>query len=766
MPIPLPNLDDRRWNDLFEDGRANITRYAPQWTDHNLHDPGITLIDLYAWLAEMTNYRLNRVPTRHKRKFLQLLGFKLQNPIAAETVLSFAPASATLPFVLPAGSEFEATDPDQNRIAFRTLRDTTIQPITLQTVQVDDGSGTLVDHTQDFSDGFSIEPLGGSPASGAALYLGFGSPTSGLPIALGLRVAGPGQDRFERRRIIAEAAEEAAACQPVQTRTQCGPQPANPAPALPPHHSVQLTWEAWTVAGWTALSPRDNTRSLTLDGLVELTLPANIASRTFGAVASPYYYVRCRMTAGAYDAVPVLLDIMVNAAPAEQAIPVTESFVIAAGSTVSGTAPSAGDLVQLIFSVTASGAIQSITFGAGSGPQFRVLGYKTPTATNSGMLILDAELSGIGNGLPGQTINLRQLQVAAETVKLFTVSGSAWQQWTAREDFDSSTRTDFHFILDPVTGSITFGSGERGRTPLNQSMIVVQYQTTYAAAGNVASRTINRPRTSPINDVLLKALPAATLDQLKSSTMNRGPGQYGAERETLDHALGRAVEVLHAHERLLTLAGSLRTTTLDQIDGTVVRGLTAPWRGVNLLDLERLALSIPGTRIARANAWATLDADQPCLVAPGVITIVIVPEYPVARPVPSAGLLTRAWQYLNRRRLVATTLKVIGPIYTEIIVNASVAIRSGGNPASVTALIKSALRNFLDPLVGGPAGLGWPFGRSVYRSEILQLIQDIPGVDYVGSLSMQSNTGGPQCGDLPLCPAALTTSGMHVIEVL
>src|SRR5215831_7849621 len=149
MPIPLPNLDDRRWSDLFEDGRANITRYAPQWTDHNLHDPGITLIDLYAWLAEMTNYRLNRVPSRHKRKFLELLGFQVQAPSPAEAVLSFAPAAATPPFVLPVGSEFEGTDPDQNRIAFRTLRHTPVQPANLQAVLVDDGSGTPVDRTHD-----------------------------------------------------------------------------------------------------------------------------------------------------------------------------------------------------------------------------------------------------------------------------------------------------------------------------------------------------------------------------------------------------------------------------------------------------------------------------------------------------------------------------------------------------------------------------------------------------------------------------------------
>jgi hypothetical protein len=410
--------------------------------------------------------------------------------------------------------------------------------------------------------------------------------------------------------------------------------------------------------------------------------------------------------------------------------------------------------------------IQSVTFASGSGPQIRVLGYTAPAGLNPGSLILDIELSGIGSGLPAQVVKLRQPQVDADSVSVYTLTGTVWQAWTARDDFDSSTSTDFHFVLDAVSGAITFGTGERGQTPPANSLILVRYRTTRAATGNIAAHTVNRARTSPINDVLLKGLPASTRDQLKSITANRAAAQNGAERETLDHALGRAVEVLHAHERLLDLATSLRTTTLDQIDGAAVRALTPPWRGVNLLDLERLALSIPGTRIARAHAWATLDADQPCLVAPGVVTIVIAPEYPVAMPVPSAGLLIRAWQYLNRRRLVATTLKVTGPIYTQITITASVAIRAGASPTSVTARIQSALRTFLDPLRGGPASLGWPFGRSVFRSEILQLIQDLPGVDYVSSLSMQSDSGGLQCGDIPLCPAALTYSGTHTIEVI
>jgi len=148
------------------------------------------------------------------------------------------------------------------------------------------------------------------------------------------------------------------------------------------------------------------------------------------------------------------------------------------------------------------------------------------------------------------------------------------------------------------------------------------------------------------------------------------------------------------------------------------------------------------------------------------VTIIIVPEYPVEMPVPSAGLLSRVWRYLNRRRLVATTLEITGPDYVMITVTATVATRTGSSASSVQVRIIKALKEFIHPLKGGPDGLGWPFGRSIYRAEILQLIQDVPGVDHVDSLRLQSDAGERQCGDILLCPTALARSGQHLIEVL
>lgn len=73
MPLQLPDLDDRRYDDLVAEALALIPTYAPQWTNHNPSDPGITLIELFAYLTDILMYRLNRVTDENKRKFLKLL---------------------------------------------------------------------------------------------------------------------------------------------------------------------------------------------------------------------------------------------------------------------------------------------------------------------------------------------------------------------------------------------------------------------------------------------------------------------------------------------------------------------------------------------------------------------------------------------------------------------------------------------------------------------------------------------------------------------
>ena len=73
MPIPLPHLGDRTWADLLDEARALLPSLAPEWTNHNPSDPGVTLLELFAWLAEMLVWRTGQVPDAHVRAFLRLL---------------------------------------------------------------------------------------------------------------------------------------------------------------------------------------------------------------------------------------------------------------------------------------------------------------------------------------------------------------------------------------------------------------------------------------------------------------------------------------------------------------------------------------------------------------------------------------------------------------------------------------------------------------------------------------------------------------------
>jgi len=129
MPIPLPNLDNRTFADLVEEMRALIPRYAPQWTDHNLSDPGIMLIDLFAWLTEALIYRLNRIPQASEARFLELLGARFQPAQPATGSVLVTASGLTAPLGLVRGTPLVAriaglTDP----LAFEIIQELELSP--------------------------------------------------------------------------------------------------------------------------------------------------------------------------------------------------------------------------------------------------------------------------------------------------------------------------------------------------------------------------------------------------------------------------------------------------------------------------------------------------------------------------------------------------------------------------------------------------------------------------------------------------------------
>jgi hypothetical protein len=121
--------------------------------------------------------------------------------------------------------------------------------------------------------------------------------------------------------------------------------------------------------------------------------------------------------------------------------------------------------------------------------------------------------------------------------------------------------------------------------------------------------------------------------------------------------------------------------------------------------------------------------------------------------------------YLAAHRLVGTRVEVTGPEYTTISVRASISPTRVASRRELAARVARALDAFLHPLHGGPDGNGWPFGRDVVRSEILQVIDGVPGVDHVLNLELV-DLHGVSCGNVCVGPLGLVAAGRHEITVV
>src|SRR3979411_3022476 len=89
MALPVPNLDDRRFQDLVDDAKRLVQQRFRDGTDHNVSDPGVTLIETFAWMTDQVLYRLNGVPEKNFIKCLELIGVRLFPPTAARSAITF-----------------------------------------------------------------------------------------------------------------------------------------------------------------------------------------------------------------------------------------------------------------------------------------------------------------------------------------------------------------------------------------------------------------------------------------------------------------------------------------------------------------------------------------------------------------------------------------------------------------------------------------------------------------------------------------------------
>jgi predicted phage baseplate assembly protein len=646
MTIPAPELDDRTFQDIVDEAKRLIPKYCPTWTNHNLSDPGVALIELFAWMTEMTLYRLNQVPDRLYAKFLDLIGIELFPASPAGTELTFwlsAPSAQTL--VVPAGTEV-GTPPgrDGANIVFTTDEALTIAKPELTAFLTSDGPSHYRNCWEELKFGrggvrcFTSDPL----AEGDAFYLGFGSSLAGNTLRLDLVASVEGLGVNPRR---------------------------------PP-----LRWEAWAGNGWEAARVlSDDTGGLNQEGTITLVLPPRHAPITLGHQRA--WWVRGRLDQHESEEAPY------RTSPRIRAVGV---------SSLGGT----------------------VAAHHGEPVGYETLGYS--------------------DGLAGQVLALRNRPILPRRpgdVVVVTTDGKR-EEWEEVEDFSRSGPDDRHVVWDANDGDIRFGPAIRaldgsirqhGAVPLKGAEIAVSgYRFGGGLSGNVGAGTLT---------VLRTTIPY--IDRVE----NLVPAEGGVDPEPVENAKMRA-------------PASIRTGR----------------RAVTAHDYERLTLEAD-RRVARARCLAPVQPGDP-------VRVLIVP-HSHKRPADMElddfalpdDLVDNIASFLDRRRTLGTTVEITTPYYQGLTVAARVKLLPGRPHEAVRQRALDTLYAYLNPLVGGSRGSGWPFEEEAGAAMIYELLDAVEGVNYVDDVLLfeadlrNKRRLGKGKEWAPLSPDSLFLSFAHRIVV-
>ena len=653
MPLPDPQLDDRRFQDIVNEAKTLIPRYCPEWTDHNVSDPGVTLIELFSWMTDLVLFRMNRVPEKNYLRFMDLIGMELKDAVPARTPVTLRlSAPQPGPILIPRGTEVATVrTSDSAAVSFSTDHDLTILPPTLRQCLFSSDDVNYADYTSKLSlDGEFFDAFQRVPLPGDALFFGFAENLSSHTIRLEVdaNVEGIGVD-----------------------------------PRDPP-----LAWEAWCgeTRGWVrCFVERDETGGLNTDGEIILQLPAGMDARILSRLQLHWLRLRViqpRPRQPTYSASPRVNTMLPSAV----------------GGTVPGT-------------------------------------HST---------IAGSELLGRTSGTPGESFTLMNSPVLPrdeeEFLQVFEPDGE-WVQWTEVPDFRDSTADDLHYTLDGVTGTISFGPTLRepdglehvhGRTPERGSALrFTRYRYGGGVEGNVGANTLT---------VLKSSIPYV------AHVSNHLPAAGGLDPETVDAARFRAPMVIKTRDRAITAS-----------------------------DFEFLAKEA-SRRVARSRCIQARTDGTGASVPPGTVELLIVPLVPRDHPrtiealQPPPELLEEVRQFLDDRRLLGTQLVVDGPAYVGVSVEATILVQRHRNSDEVRAAVAAQIREYLDPLVGGPDGAGWPFGRDLYLSEMQSVVQAVPGVEYAQDVTLyqvdiqtgQSRAAGQK---ITVADDVLLLSYEHVVTV-
>lgn len=262
MALPAPNLDDRRFQELVDEAKRRVQQRCPEWTDHNVSDPGVTLIETFAYMVDQLIYRLNRVPDANYLRFLDLIGVQLFPPTAARGDVTFwLSAAQEQPVIVPTGTQiasvrFEADEP----VVFTVDEQLDIVPSRLTRMATAAAGAQPVDRTDELLAGRGPASFAAQPAPGDAVLFG-----------------------------LSDAAPRCA----VLLRVECDVQGVGVDPRDPP-----WVWEAWAGSDWAPCEiDRDSTGGFNRAGDVVVHLPKTHVASVFARQRAGW--LRCRIVAPA-----------------------------------------------------------------------------------------------------------------------------------------------------------------------------------------------------------------------------------------------------------------------------------------------------------------------------------------------------------------------------------------------------------------------------------------------------------------------------------
>lgn len=684
MPLQLPVLDDRNYEQLLEDAKRRIPSHTPEWTNFDVEsDPGITLVQLFAFLTDNLLYRANRIPERNRLKFLQLLGIPLQPAAAAQGIVAIrnerGPVQA---LTLPAGVVVTA-----GNVRFLTRSGVTVLPVEGQLYHkqpVDPASPRHAELARQF-DAVRQARLAQAAATGAATpevalrfyeTMPLKAPTASQPNPVFDLTA----DTLDGAVYIALLAPKNVPLDTVREAIahktlSIGVVPAladDAPPLLPQVRGVErlpvpvLVYEMPNLSASTVSYARlrviQEPDVLSQVGIVQLELPGAAGLRTW-EFGEP-------LDEGSGDYPPRLEDEQIQA----RLLTWLRIRVAAPPTTGVLTPPVIARLTWL--GINAAPVRQAVSVAN--------------------------EPLGSGNGEPDQAVTLANTPVIVDSLRLETQNeDGTWQRWRLTDDLLAADEDDRVFALDPEAGVVTFGDGLRGARPAAGQRIRASYEYGGGAAGNVAVAAINA---SP--DLRLQG---------GFKVENPVPTWGGDEGETTAEGERNIPRYLRHRDRLVTAQ-----------------------------DFKDVAWRTPGVDMGRVEVLPLFHPTRSG-ANPGVVTLVVVPEYDAIRPrwpVPDRLFLQTVCDHLDPRRLITTEIYVRGPEYLDVYLSVGVRVREGYFRDVVIQDVRNRLEEYLSALPpGGPDGEGWPLSRRLMKKDLEATVTRVPGVEYVQSMQMGVGSG-------------------------